>query len=308
VGRPLVVVAGLPRSGTSWIGRTLANAPGFSYFREPDNNDYVTGAEHRFRWLYLPSGGHDDAYEHHMRRALAGEISTPFTRAQDRGPLLSHVPRAVADRVGARLPALYLTEPGLLVKLIASTLALEWISDTYPDARLVVVVRHPCGTMGSWQRQGWPFNPEMLLRDERLVADHLAPYVDVIDGASETWERAGALWAAIMLVVARQAERHQRWVVVQHEWLCGDPAPRFRRLYDRLGLTWTADSDRFVSESDQADDEVQSMRRSARDEIDRWKHELHPAEIAACRRVVERFDLPWYPGFEPVTDDPDWAR
>ena len=47
--RRCVVVAGFPRSGTSWLAKGLSFAPGFTYYREPDNFNFVPGAEERFR-------------------------------------------------------------------------------------------------------------------------------------------------------------------------------------------------------------------------------------------------------------------
>ena len=35
--RRCVVVAGFPRSGTSWLAKCLSFAPGFTHYREPDN-------------------------------------------------------------------------------------------------------------------------------------------------------------------------------------------------------------------------------------------------------------------------------
>jgi hypothetical protein len=38
--RRCVVVAGFPRSGTSWLAKGLSFAPGFTYYREPDNFNF----------------------------------------------------------------------------------------------------------------------------------------------------------------------------------------------------------------------------------------------------------------------------
>jgi hypothetical protein len=36
--------------------------------------------------------------------------------------------------------------------------------------------------------------------------------------------------------------------------------------------------------------------------VDQWKARLSSEEIAECRRFVEPFGLPYYPGFEPYVD------
>src|SRR4051812_27533784 len=83
-----VIVAGFPRSGTSWLARGLSFAPGFTYYREPDNHNRVAAAEERFAWLYLTADRHEPAYREPMTRACAGRIATAFTMRDDPGPLL----------------------------------------------------------------------------------------------------------------------------------------------------------------------------------------------------------------------------
>ncbi len=43
--RRCVIVVGFPRSGTSWLAKCLSFAPDFTYYREPDNFNFVPGAE-----------------------------------------------------------------------------------------------------------------------------------------------------------------------------------------------------------------------------------------------------------------------
>jgi hypothetical protein len=83
-----VIVTGFPRSGTSWLAKGLSFAPGFTYYREPDNHDRVDQAEERFAWLYLTPDQDDAGYHDLMTRACTGRIATAFTMRDDPGPLL----------------------------------------------------------------------------------------------------------------------------------------------------------------------------------------------------------------------------
>ena len=290
------------------MAKSLSFAPGYTYYREPDNPDLVPGAKFPWRWLYLPSGRSDPEFAGHLGRALRGEVVTPHTMSEDVGPLLGRLPPAWAARVGARLPWLYRRQPGVLLKLVFSNLALEWFADEAPAGRQIHVLRHPCGTYASWARLGWEPRPDRLLADDELVADHLAPYAEVMREATTFWERAGALWAATTLVVTRQLDAHPDWVLVQHEWLCEDPVARFASLYRVAGLRWNAAADDFLRAADRSGDGgPQSLVRSSQDEIDKWRRYVAPDDVAACRAVVERFDLPWYPDFAPTPVEPAWA-
>lgn len=47
------------------------------------------------------------------------------------------------------------------------------------------------------------------------------------------------------------------------------------------------------------DQHTYSMARPTARQIDEWKQRLSLEEIESCRRFVEPFGLPYYPGFEP---------
>lgn len=297
--RRCVLVVGFPRSGTSWLGKCLSFAPGFTYYREPDNFGAVPGAEERFKYLYLTGEYDDPAYRHLMTHACAGQLATAFTMKEDPGPLLRPLGRR-GRALGERYPFLFLRKRHVLVKLVGANLNLAWFSANLPHARQLCVVRHPCGQFESWKRLGWEPKPELLLKNPRLIADHLHPFEDLMRSARSFWERAGALWAATVYVGHRQTQMDGGRLVVAYEWLCGDPAGRFEDLYRRLEMTWTAQAERFIRESDhEGDDRTYSMNRPTTRQIDKWKDRLSPEDIEACRRFVEPFGLPYYPGFEP---------
>jgi hypothetical protein len=294
-----VVVVGFPRSGTSWLAKCLSFAPDFTYYREPDNYEHVPEAEKRFIYLYL-TGEHDDpAYRRLMIRACTGQVATAFTMKHDPGPLLRPL-RGPGRMLGERFPFLFLRRPHVLVKLVFASLNLAWFRANLPRAQQLYVLRHPCGQFDSWQRQGWEPRPERLLDNPRLVADHLHPFADLIRSAKGYWERAGALWAATVHVVHRQTQADNGRLIVAYEWLCGDPVGRFKDLYRRLGLGWNGAAERFLSESDhEGDDRRYSLNRPTAKQVDKWKDHVSSADIEACRRFVEPFGLPYYPGFEP---------
>jgi hypothetical protein len=293
------MVVGFPRSGTSWLAKGLSFAPGFTYYLEPDNYHHVPEAEKRFTYLYLTAEHDDPAYRRLMTRACAGEMATAFTMNQHPGPLLGPLGRR-GRRWGERFPLLFVRKRHVLLKLVYANLNLAWVSAHLPQVRQVCVLRHPCGQFESWKRLGWEPQPELLLGNPRLVADHLEPFADLIRSAQSFWERAGALWAATAYVIHRQTQADNGRLIVAYEWLCGDPVARFQELYRRLALTWSAGAERFIRESDnEADSRTYSTQRPTAKQIDKWKERLSREDIEACRRFVEPFGLPYYPGFEP---------
>ncbi len=301
-----VIVAGMPRTGTSWTGRVLGLAPGYTYYREPDNFNLVEGAERYFAYLYLPSNGSDAQYRRHMTRALTGKIATPFTMRDDAGPIMDRMPRRWR-KLGTHFPVLYRRKPNTLVKLVNSSLALNWLQVQYPSAGVVYLLRHPCGQFASVKRLGWEPKPHRLLWSDALVEDYLHPFEELIRSAETFWERAGAQWAAINYVVYHQHQQGADRALVPFEWLCQAPTERFRALFDRLDLEWTQEVDDFLEENtDEHSDQPYSLTRRSEKQIDKWKAEVSEEDIDACRRYVEPFDLPFYPNFDPWSTEALW--
>ena len=89
-----------------------------------------------------------------MTRACAGNVATAFTMREDPGPLLSRL-GGPGRALGERLPFLFLRRRHVLLKLVFANLNLTWLSANFPEARQLVVLRHPCGQFASWRRLGW---------------------------------------------------------------------------------------------------------------------------------------------------------
>lgn len=123
-----VIVAGFARSGTSWLGKGLSFAPGFTYYREPDNDHRIadTDEKERFAWLYLTPSQDDPEYLRLMTRACSGQIATALTMADDPGPILKHL-GARGLRLGERFPVLFCRQPHALLKLTYANLNLTWL-------------------------------------------------------------------------------------------------------------------------------------------------------------------------------------
>ncbi len=113
--RRCVIVSGTARSGTSWIAKTLSYAPGFTYYREPDNHYAVRGAEERFAWAHFTPDQDDAAYYDLMSRAIRGEVATAFTMSESPGPL---VPRLGLRGIplAERYPVLFFRKRHVLLK------------------------------------------------------------------------------------------------------------------------------------------------------------------------------------------------
>ncbi len=91
-----ILIAGLPRSGTTWVAEALSRAPGTRYIHEPDNEKFMPAAwllkSRLHRYPYLSPADRDESFERLWAAAFAGHgeslqlraLTAFFRRRRDR--------------------------------------------------------------------------------------------------------------------------------------------------------------------------------------------------------------------------------
>lgn len=290
--RPPILLAGLPRSGSSWTGNVLATGASMRYYREPCNAKWQRWAE-PFQFRYVRADDSDYAFDSYIKAAFEGRIGGPA------------VEKHKWDRY-KRSP----TWPGrILVKEVHTVLALERMEQV-ASPQVVVIVRHPCALASSWARlrKDRPNDPMWRGVDEhiaalqgqpQLVTDHLEPYMDVLSSAETYLEKVGALWGAMYKVMLQQAATRPGWIVVTHETLSGNPDPSFRVVFERLGVRWTDLTTRtLATTTTRASDKPYETLRISKDEPEKWKSELSDSEAQEVLSGARPFGIGMYPELE----------
>ena len=293
---PRVLIAGLPRSGTTWVGEVLGRTAGARYLHEPDNHLVRPEAW----WAKRRLGGYpelrpgDDGgdYERLWARAFAGGPRP--------SPLYSGariLQRAGAPRVSGRLASRQRPRPApgpLVVKSVHCARSLEWAAERF-DPAVVVVERHPFGVIASWRKLGW----DDFLDADTAALRHSAVVLGVDPpGRRASWlERAAWHYGLLSSYLQRARRRHPDWLVVRHETVCAGPEPAFRRLCDGLGLTFTDEAARFLAASNRPGDGY-CTHRLWHEQVDGGRSRLTSAERALVSATLEAFA--GVPAPEPV--------
>ncbi|HEV7863887.1 MAG TPA: sulfotransferase [Acidimicrobiia bacterium] len=298
---PRVLVAGLPRSGTTWVGEVLGHTAGARYLHEPDNHLVRPEAWWAKRQLgsYPDVSPGADGGDYERLWALA------FAGGRRPSPLYAGariLQRAGAPRVSGRLASRQRSRPApgpLVVKSVHSARALEWVADRFRPA-VVIVERHPFGVIASWRKLGW----DDFLDTDQAALRHSATVlgVDPPPPGAPWLERAAWHYGLLSSYLQRARRLHPDWLVVRHERLCGDPAPGFRRLCDRLGLRFAEEAAHFLAASNRPGDGY-STNRLWHEQVDGGRSRLAPAERALILATLDAF-AGALPAPEPVWPAP----
>jgi hypothetical protein len=299
VGGPRpVLLTGIPRSGTTWVGRILTASRELGYINEPFNLSVSPGsfrvpAEHWYTYVseenegqFLPALAQALAFEY----PLARELRRCRSRVDVEHTLRSW--RSYARSRGRRP----------LVKEPHAVFSAAWFARRL-ESDIVVMVRTPLAVVSSWKRLGWNVDFANLLEQSALMRDWLGPFESEMRAAlSSSWlliDRVALLWRVIYSVVAD--ERFPQAYVLRHEDLSRDPADGYRRLYSALGLTFTTrvvDAVRASSSSENPSETTVEQPHEtlldSRSNLGNWRHRLEQDEIARIRRITEETAARYY--------------
>jgi len=289
---PPLLVTGAHRTGTTWVGKMLAQAPSLAYVHEPFNptntSSFLEPPENY--WFPYVTGHTEDEYVSFVERIL--HLRYPIVRsvlgAESLGAAWYAVRRALQfgrHRLHGR---------SVLLKDPLAVLSSEWIAERF-DARVVVLVRHPAAFADSLRRKGWrhPFGD--FLEQPALMEDHFDPYRKEIKRFAreerDLIDQSGLLWTLIYSVVETYQSRHSDWVVLRHEDIARDPVSHFESLYDELGLDFTSAIRSTVEQHSQASnpvhaDQFDQIQRDSRAVVEQWKGRLSNAEVTRLQSLT----------------------
>ncbi len=321
--RPLFV-ASAPRTGTTWVAWALSVAPGVTWINEPDNewpNIYALKAKRTLgRFPVLEKG--DTApleYEELWARAFQGfrqsRLQERIVWRSDRGDkTMLQLWRALCDHANPemsrelrRLTALA-RPPGskpkplggrrhggtaperVLVKSVYAPLALEWITARF-QPQTVIVLRHPLNVMASWVELRWG---GCALDTNPTVREHFAARWNLPELDADASPLHRIAWEVGLFTSALYAgiDEHPDWVVASHEELCVDTLATFKRLYEDVGLEWTAKTEEFLEERNRPGEGFKVFR-VASELPERWRKRLSKEQLDEIWSVWSSIQAPW---------------
>ena len=245
----IVLVVGMPRSGTSWLSQIVDSSPLvrfrlsplFSYELKNAVNEHSSKEEYdlMFRQAYMSNSEFmDQTYrrDNNEYPRFAEKLSTP---------------------------------PVLEVKMTRFHNLLETLLGYYPDIKIVSIVRHPCGAINSWLNTPGEF-PEDA---DRFVEWKTGACRKT--GPEEFWGFED--WMKVTRMHMQYEEAYpDQFRIFRYEDLVDHLGEETGRLFDFLGLPLGQQTTQFLgqSQSSHQDGSYAVFKNSAVKE--RWRETLDP--------------------------------
>ncbi|HEX5352520.1 MAG TPA: sulfotransferase [Rhodanobacteraceae bacterium] len=308
---PCILVFGMPRSGTTWIGKLFDSHPDTLYRHEPDS----------VMRLSLPLYPEVEDAPRHREELEQFVASMPRLRSPEvvgKQPLFpksyqsaaglavyraSVVAAKAASRIRRHFPCLYRPaamtgdRARLVWKSIESPGRLGVCIKALPSARAIHLMRHPCGYVASVLRG------EALHRfsDRNPSADQL--WVLKLLLATASGKRRGLnlddikrlspeehlawRWVLTQEKILTDVTGNERVLTVRYEDVCADPIEMTRRMVEFAGLDWQAQTERFVLASTHAGgSDYYSVFKNPRTSAERWRSELDSKVIDRVLKIL----------------------
>jgi hypothetical protein len=308
----MILIFGLPRSGTTWIAKFFDSHRDTLYRHEPD----------RYERLEMPPfvspasvdeyRGQMADYPYRIRNMASYRVCAklPFFKKSYLSPTQLHLYRlsACLARAGSKLTVdsklLYVPRPDspnvwIVWKSINSVGRIGLIAKILDGCKTLLVIRHPCGQISSRLKT----DKVRQAKGKRAFSDDY-PLFEMIAGTALA-RRHGLEKEQFDSLTAEERYAWQ-WVVyndkaldelsdlphhytVPYEQVCLRTEELVREMFDYVGLEVGQSTEDFVRESTGRHDESYfSVYKDPRDSAYKWKHNLSQEQIDRITAITRR--------------------
>jgi hypothetical protein len=306
-GRTLLLT-GIHRSGTTWIGRVLSKIQELTVLHEPFNKDY--GLQGLPQWYpFIDSSV--PGQEGYMKNIIADYFSGKgqYTRQYDAGISLRSVARRIFGSTAERnyRSACRARKQKVLLKDPFCLFMAPYLIEEY-GVPTVVVVRHPAAHLASMKRMNWTQDLQRIF-EHRLLREEYAndfPWTELRNETSEA-KTNSYFWLAAHRFIMDAGEKHpSKLRITRHEDMTLHPRAELKRLLNFWGiedqghkaLTYAMESTRGSTVAPRSG-KLHEFSRDGRRLVDYWRNTLSKDEISTVSRIVEPIydslypDVPW---------------
>ena len=315
-----IVISGIPRSGSSWVGRVLSQASNTQYIHEPDNEKkkiiplLLKKNVHRFPAF---EGGMKDSFYYLLwKKSLLGGYSNFSKLVTLIFKPKSNYENYIKYKCNNHFNDIYSIADSLLlsilgkiihislfwkrakrrviVKSVHSVLSIDWLMNTF-NIRLVVLVRHPANVIASYLKMNMS-DADREVKVPEIGQNHIKEYIMERNLRDDKLGRMAIQVCSFYKYIELMTNKHSQIKLIKHEDLCQDPVGKFKDLFSYLNLNWSKKVEDFLNEKNRLGDGYK-ISRIASKEADKYKKNLSLEQIKKIEEICLNFNLELYRNF-----------
>jgi len=311
--KPIILLFGMPRSGTTWIGKIFDSHTKTLYRHEPDTwkkikqiplLEHVENAESHCRFVNkyvdefvisrrpevngkLPF--FDKAYQSNIRKNM-------FRSSVMLSSIISKVHAKTRFPVIAPINAEKNHDYVVVWKSIQLLGRMGVVQRCLENSRGVQILRHPCGYIasvlnGESKKKFSSYTPASEDYDlyKMLMSIQQAKAYDLnIEKLKELSPEERLAWRWVLFnEKAMDDTSTERVVKLKYEEMCLDPVHTAKRIFEFSGLEWCEQTEKFLSVSTSKDsDSYYSVFKNPEKAANKWKVSLSSEKIKKIENIV----------------------
>lgn len=310
-GKNPILVTGSHRSGSTWIGRMIGEAPNIFYIHEPFSVSDPPGrgiCNVQFRqWFTYITPQNEAAYYKPIKNMLNLRYNLLSALKSARGKenftaVKTEFKQFLKHRLQGSRP---------LIKDPIAFFSAAWLAERF-GVTIVMVVRHPAAFVSSIKKLGWKHPFAHFLEQKTLIDDVLHPFEAEIKAYTlneqPLIDQAILLWRIIHYTMLIYQKEHPDWLYIRHEDISRDPISGFQDMFRKLDLEFTTHVKTVIemysnpanpTDTDALVGTESTLKRHSQANIWNWKKRLASSEIEKIRCQVEDIAKYFY-------SDEDW--
>ena len=291
-----ILIAGTPRSGTTWFEEMVINFSSYTFLHEPLQPVWFPDsikAGFNARSSYIPVDSVNKKAERYIRKILTGKV-------------YSYLP---AYRFEAKMIMDYLLGDKLLVKSVRMNRILPWVASNFETKHLYLVIRHPCAVISSQLKSGFigyhskkpPFLPvfptvKNIVDDAGKIENLDSKVITKLKKIKTKEEILAVAWC-LDTFVPLNCKKPRPWTTIFYEKCIKDRDKIISNIFDEIGLEKPSDKDIIYenkpSMSASWSEESKSITNADK-QLSKWKRTLSEKQINNILKIVKIFDLDFY--------------
>ena len=311
-----ILIFGLPRSGTTWIGKLFDSHPDTLYRHEPDS-------VYRLALPLFPDRSAAGRYRQELEQFVAALPDMRALKIAGKQPLFPknyhssfalaayRASAAFVKFAGRILPGMPMpyrpTGAGyeqrcLVWKSIESLGRLGVCLEALPGARAIYLLRHPCGYVASVLRgeAGHRFVDRTPASEDYGIFEMLMDTAPArsrgltLNGLQKLSpeERLAWSWVLSCEKVLADTQGSDRILPVRYEDICASPVAGTRRMFEFAGLSWHPQTQAFITASTtRPHKDYYSVFKNPAASAERWRSDLSSQVIGRVLGILERSEL-----------------
>jgi hypothetical protein len=306
-----VLLFGMPRSGTTWIGKLFDSHPNVVYYHEPDSVSPLP--------VPLLCNGTNPEHLSILRDRLPGYWNMPHEKVIASRPFfrkryfkqfqwLLYLTSTYLAKISSRVtilpnihPRRSLSDPSsstMVWKSIESLGRMQAVREALEgQVSAIHLMRHPCGQIAS------------TLKGEEMqkFGSHVPIYEDwplfqaLLDQSGESRfsladikcmlpiERLALRWA-IVNHYALQAMKQSQGLVVRYEDICDKPLDISRKLFSYCELDYSSQTKNYIeSTTAHQQDGYYTIKKDSKKQAENWRKQLSANETKKIFSVIKNY-------------------